>query len=175
MTQCTKLKQGHKTLLPGLFLLHCPHGIPYGYEVKDDSESPNIPFSVSVSRFQVAPKIVIYDNACALPRCALNRNPGFFRETKFLVDRFHWHNHTGCCGGYNINAYDHLKTINTQVAGQQNATLVKLKSFISYQHQDNFFLLQTFLSFRNMTHSLQLREALTNCELIIKQLVSFLK
>ena len=177
--------------------------------------------------FILAPKIVIYNNACALPRYALNRNPGFFRETKFLVNRFHWHNHTGkwriniviinsitvfgnivilhfllyynicvierriwiadhawlilisgCCGGYNINAYDHLKTINTQVEEQRNTTLVKLKSSISYQHQDKFFLsLQTFLSFRNIIHSLQLREALTNSGFIIKQLVhvSFLK
>lgn len=43
----------------------------------------------------VAPKVVIYDNACNLHDYALNRDPGFFKNTKFFVDRFHWFNHKG--------------------------------------------------------------------------------
>ena len=42
-----------------------------------------------------APALVIYDNACNLHRYALNRDPEFFTNTKFTVDRFHWSNHTG--------------------------------------------------------------------------------
>lgn len=42
----------------------------------------------------VAPETVIYDNACNLHNYALNRDPVFFKDTHFLVDRFHWDNHT---------------------------------------------------------------------------------
>lgn len=43
----------------------------------------------------LAPSIVIYDNACALHAYCLNRDPTFFQNTVFLVDRLHWDNHTG--------------------------------------------------------------------------------
>lgn len=42
-----------------------------------------------------APSTVIYDNACNLHNYALNRAPLFFKDTWFLIDRFHWRNHTG--------------------------------------------------------------------------------
>ena len=42
-----------------------------------------------------APKVVIYDFACSLHQYCLNRDPVFFQNTRFLVDRFHWKNHTG--------------------------------------------------------------------------------
>ena len=38
---------------------------------------------------------MIYDNACHLHNYALNRDPVFFQNTWFLVDRFHWCNHVG--------------------------------------------------------------------------------
>ena len=43
----------------------------------------------------IAPSVVIYDNACSLHEYALNRDPWFFKDTQFLVDRFHLTNHTG--------------------------------------------------------------------------------
>ena len=43
----------------------------------------------------VAPSTVIYDFACSLHAYCLNRDPIFFKDTRFLVDRFHWGNHTG--------------------------------------------------------------------------------
>ncbi len=42
-----------------------------------------------------APSTVIYDNACNLHNYVLNRAPYFFKDTWFLIDRFHWRNHTG--------------------------------------------------------------------------------
>lgn len=78
-------------------------------------ESPNVPFTVLYTRFpqgksslivslhiqpflyilNVAPLTIIYDNACNLHNYTLNRTPSFFKNAWFLVDRFHWHNHTG--------------------------------------------------------------------------------
>ena len=42
-----------------------------------------------------APSLVGYDNSCNLHEYCLNRDPGFFKHTKFFVDRFHWFNHKG--------------------------------------------------------------------------------
>ena len=43
----------------------------------------------------LAPRVIIYGNACNLHSYCLNRDPDYFRETVFLVDRFHWKNHKG--------------------------------------------------------------------------------
>ena len=43
----------------------------------------------------LAPEFCVYDNACNLHDYCLNRQPSFFANTKFLVDRLHWKNHTG--------------------------------------------------------------------------------
>ena len=45
--------------------------------------------------FVSAPDVAIYDNECNLHAYALNREPAFFKNTWFLVDRFHWKNHSG--------------------------------------------------------------------------------
>ena len=72
-------------------------------------ESPNTPFTILRTRFKkgcsiiiinyviliIAPKVIIYDNACNLHNYCLNRDPLFFMDTWFLVDRLHWSNHTG--------------------------------------------------------------------------------
>lgn len=42
-----------------------------------------------------APGVVIYDYACGLHNYCLNREPKFFQETKFLIDRYHQPNHKG--------------------------------------------------------------------------------
>lgn len=94
------------------------------------NESPNTAFTILYTRFKkgtefrkcmpfictyhfylqihtsyTAPDIVIYDNACNLHSYCLNREPKFFEKTWFLVDRFHWPNHTG---DYLFNyAYSH--------------------------------------------------------------------
>ena len=38
---------------------------------------------------------MIYDNACNLHNYCLNRELQYFKNTWFIVDRFHWRNHTG--------------------------------------------------------------------------------
>ena len=42
-----------------------------------------------------APKTIIYDNCCNLHQYCLNREPQFFKESWFVIDRFHWPNHSG--------------------------------------------------------------------------------
>ncbi|XP_066282552.1 uncharacterized protein [Branchiostoma lanceolatum] len=135
---CKKSSGGHPSLLPGLFLLHCEHGINYGFEVMVRHESPNTPFTVLRKRFQNVPDCVIYDNSCNLHSYCLNRDPSLFRNTWFLVDRLHWKNHKGCSVGYKLSAYPQYDHINSQVVEQCNASLKKLKGQLSYMAPSNF-------------------------------------
>ena len=44
-----------------------------------------------------APRVIVYDNACNLHTYCLNRDPVFFKHSRFLIDRLHWRDHTGEC------------------------------------------------------------------------------
>lgn len=59
------------------------------------SEGRNDPFSVMKTWFAKAPRLVVYDFACALEEYCLNRDPIYFKDTQFVIDRFHWKNHIG--------------------------------------------------------------------------------
>lgn len=56
-------------------------------------EGRNDPFSVMKTFLEEPPEVVIYDFACALEEYASNRDPYWFRNTLFVIDRFHWRNH----------------------------------------------------------------------------------
>jgi hypothetical protein len=137
-TICTKRYLGHPSLLPGIFTLFCQHGICYGYQVMEVKESPGTAFTILLTRFARAPKLIIYDNACNLHTYCLNREPLFFKETRFLVDRFHWPNHTGCSAAYELSSYPQFSNINSQTVEQANAAIQRIKSSLSYMNQINF-------------------------------------
>ena len=43
--------------------------------------------------FTLTPSVIIYDIYCNLHTYCLNRDPHCFKDTLFVVDRFHWYNH----------------------------------------------------------------------------------
>jgi hypothetical protein len=59
----------------------------------DSSEGRDDPFSILKMFLEMAPEVVIYDFACSLEEYAMNRDPWWFRDTLFVIDRFHWPNH----------------------------------------------------------------------------------
>ncbi|XP_074650783.1 uncharacterized protein LOC141905706 [Tubulanus polymorphus] len=118
---CNKMSKRHRVLTPGIFTVFCPHGICYGFQAMESHESPRFPFSIFKTRFPRPPSMIVYDNACKLHQYALNREPEFFKNTIFCVDRMHWVNHTGCCAGYKLDTYCSnvdLSNINSQVNEQ---------------------------------------------------------
>ncbi|XP_066910086.1 uncharacterized protein [Clytia hemisphaerica] len=147
---CRKNYKGHPNLTSGIFTIYCPHGICYGFQVMAKEESPNVPFTIFRTRFQKSPRYIVYDNNCSLHAYCLNRDPVFFRETKFLVDRFHWKNHTACGTGYCMNIYHELEWLNSQINEQQNASTKGLKTQLSYMRPDHFMShCKFFLWYRN--------------------------
>ena len=73
--------------------------------------------------------MIIHDNACSLHQYCLNREPLFFQNTTFCVDRFHWRGHIGCSSGYCLDEYCSMdiKSINSQVNEQANSGLQRIK------------------------------------------------
>ncbi|XP_066913987.1 uncharacterized protein [Clytia hemisphaerica] len=136
--ECRKNYSGHPNLTSGIFTLYCQHGICYGYQVMHKEESPDTPFTIFKTRFPQGPKMVIYDNCCALHSYCLNRDPVFFKDTLFLIDRFHWKNHRACSFGYCLARYPSYKDVNSQINEQQNAATKRLKTQLSYMRPDNF-------------------------------------
>ncbi|XP_066928489.1 uncharacterized protein [Clytia hemisphaerica] len=148
--ECRKNHRGHPNLTSGIFTVYCIHGICIGFQVMDKEESPNIPFTIFRTRFPTAPKYIVYDNACNLHNYALNRDPFFFMNSKFLVDRFHWPNHTACSLGYCMSRYRILDGMNSEVNEQQNSRTKKLKTQLSYMSPENFMRhCELFFWFRN--------------------------
>lgn len=64
-----------------------------------------------------------------LHQYCLNREPIFFQNTTFFVDRFHRRGHIGCPSGYYLDEYNTLdtKSLNSQVNEQANAGIQRIK------------------------------------------------
>jgi len=148
---CKKWRKTTKKLSPGVFTLFCGHGICYGFQIMDHSESPNVPFTILRTKFESIPQLVVYDNACRLHTYALRRDPQLFRDTKFLIDRFHWPNHTNCPAVYCLNSYPDLSSLNSQVTEQTNSSLSRIRTQLAYMTLDNFIIhARLYLFLRNM-------------------------
>ena len=146
---CRKHSSNHPTLTPGIF---CRDGICYGFQVMESHESPRHPFEIFFCRFPVSPQVIIYDNGCKLHQYVLNREPVHFKNSIFLVDRFHWRGHVGCSSGYSLDSYTSLDiaSINSQINKQANAGLQRIKGHIAYMKPDNFmFPVKLFLGLQN--------------------------
>ena len=122
----------------GIFTVFCEHGVCYAFFVLPRAEGRNEMYSWMVSFLPRAPEVVVYDFACSLHEYCLNRAPAFFCGTRFVVDRFHWSNHTGCSHAYNMSLYPDLDGLNSEVAEQVNSQLQPYKSMVSQMRQDNF-------------------------------------
>ena len=151
---CKKyISKRHPTLSPGVFTVLCEHGFCHGFTLMDKNESPRTPFDILTTRFPTPPKTVVYDNACKLHQMVLKREPLRFKNTKFLVDRFHSKGHT-CSRGYHMDTYEKdeiIATINSQRCEQLNARLKNLRGQIACMPSDNaMFHIELFLSIRNV-------------------------
>ncbi len=149
---CRKLTQSHHTLTPGLFVISCVHGITLGFKFMQDVESPKTAFDVLMSHFKKMPKNVIYDNCCQLCTYSLKREPSRFKNTRWLVDRFHFNkNHIGCSRGFCMDEYSDLSKVNSEIREQENSLLRRLATQITYMRPENAIChIKVFLAIRNM-------------------------
>ena len=125
----------------GVFTVFCEHGFCLGAFIMATAEGRNELFTFLTCYLETAPEVVVYDFACALEEYCLNRLPGYFKYTRFLIDRLHWKNHTACAMSYCMNAYVHLKDLNSVVAEQNNSALGRIERTITRSRQYPFMLL----------------------------------
>jgi len=159
---CTKRLLKDNPFTPGIFTFSCPHSIALGFYVMDEYESVETAFRILYERFQVAPGLVIYDNACNLSKYAMRRSPLFFAKTRFMIDRVHFRGHVACHKGYSMDAHPGmmvmggklaLSYINSQVAEQLNSRLLNVKKSASHMNEDNFrYYIRLYIAFINEDH-----------------------
>ncbi len=120
----------------GIFTWFCKHGICYAFFNIHNAEGRNEAFSFWYKYSAVAPKVVVYDFACALHGYCLNRQPEHFKDTVFLVDRFHWKSHNACARSCKLAMYSQFKGLNSQVAEQCNSALTRIRRSVSQMRQN---------------------------------------
>jgi hypothetical protein len=165
-TECTKHVLKSHTFTPGLFSVFCPHGVCIGFEAMRKFESARVPFELFYTRFQSCPGYIIYDNACNASRYCLRREPFFFARVKFLIDRLHQRNHSGCHSGYEIDCCPQstpilggsmtLGDLNSQAAEQAHAKMTLIESQTSFMGQ------ATFMAYTKLFMALKNKEILKN-------------
>lgn len=96
-----------------LFIMTCAGcNMVLGFSVLNVNESPRALFELLFTRFRVAPESVIYDNACNASLYCLKREPKFFEDTHFCIDKMHIRDHatSSCSPAYhpsnNVDSYD---------------------------------------------------------------------
>ena len=129
-----------------LFLWFCAkHEHCYGFHIISGSEGRKDPFASAYQYMENAPDHVWYDFSCSLCEYALNREPYFFRETRFWLDEFHSYHHT-CGDNHKSQRVADVPHPNTSVCEQFNSYLKNFLYFQTHQTQSHFtFFLQFFI------------------------------
>jgi hypothetical protein len=119
----------------------------------DHSEGRNDPFTVLRTYLKHPPKVIVYDFACALEEYCMNRDPTWFRNTKFVIDRFHWHNHNryahanmallshfvcSCGKAFNMSNYPALYSFNSSICEQFHSFIRRFKAAATSMKMPNF-------------------------------------
>ncbi|KZV81026.1 hypothetical protein EXIGLDRAFT_629202 [Exidia glandulosa HHB12029] len=152
---CSKFfaEYGKKGYTGGVLAFWCTHGICYGFHCIPDGEGRNDAFAAMYTRWREAPKVVIYDFACALgPYCML-RAAEFFKDTIFIIDRFHASGHKACspaCFASNYVFDPDIKNANTSAAEFGNSGLKRVRLPVRYMSQQHAIVyIHRFLSLWN--------------------------
>lgn len=139
--KCSKFysQYGERRLTGGIMCVWCTHSICYGFHCIPRGEGRNDVFSALITRWEKAPKRVIYDFACALGPYCMTREPAFFCNTQFLIDDFHSVGHTKCSPAAflksHCNVDPRLAYINSSAGECGNSGLGRIRKSVSYMSQ----------------------------------------
>ena len=129
--------QHHSNLFVGI----CSHGIAQVCCPMSYSESPRFLFSLLLQYWERAPSLILYDNACHASEYCVNREPDFFKNSVFVIDKFHYRNHTACSRSFNSCLYPNAAVLNSQICEQFNRILQKIAMSAQYSSADGYHLL----------------------------------
>ncbi|EGO05093.1 hypothetical protein SERLA73DRAFT_174094 [Serpula lacrymans var. lacrymans S7.3] len=144
--KCSKYysQYSEKRLTGGLMRAWCTHSICYGFHCIPRGEGQNNVFLAIVMRWPKAPRVVVYNFACALAPYCITQEPEFFADTLFVVDGFHAKGHTKCLPAAFLTSYastdPRLTQINSSAAECGNIALKQIRKSVSYMSQDHAIL-----------------------------------
>ncbi|GAA94394.1 hypothetical protein E5Q_01045, partial [Mixia osmundae IAM 14324] len=128
-------------LTGGMLLVWCNHLVCYGFHFIETSEGRNDIFTALYCFFRRAPRVVVYDFACALGPYCMQREPDYFKKTLFLIDELHAKSHTKCTSNAFVSKYmahhKEVRHINTSAAEVANACLKRIRTSVSYSNERN--------------------------------------
>ncbi|KAF9522519.1 hypothetical protein CPB83DRAFT_733749, partial [Crepidotus variabilis] len=138
----------------GLMCVWCPHSVCYGFHIIPFAEGRNDVFSAIYTHWTTAPKVIVYDFACALQPYCMSREPELFADTLFVIDAFHAKGHTKC--GRSSFLSNYLKTnpefimVNSSAGECGNSGILRIRKSVSYMSQDRAIIYtKIFLSIWN--------------------------
>jgi hypothetical protein len=147
-TQCRKIfPEAAKSGTTYLYLIFDPahYGHCYGFHIITSSEGRKDAFSPPFLYMEQAPRDFFYDFSCQLEEYCLNREPMYWRETRFWHDIFHGYSHK-CPFVYSSRRLHHLHANNTEICEQFNSYIQKIKYSARSMNQVHFiFYLQFFI------------------------------
>ena len=141
---CRKLYNQQRDMSNGICTFLCAeHHQLIGYHILKNPESVNDAFSLLTMMYpgNTAPKAICCDNACALHKYAMSREPIKYRYTRFLNDQWHQRGHK--CGSYYDSKGCKLCVGDTQFTKDTeietiNGKLEKSRPSTGYMNLQNF-------------------------------------
>ena len=164
---CSKYYEsyGKRGQTGGLMVAWCQHLVCLGFHFIPKGKGRNDVFSALYCYWEVAPKIVIYDFACALGPYCMAREPRFFAKTRFLIDGFHAQGHTRCSKACSLPFYKKhdnlLADLNSSAAECGNSGIGRISKSLSYMTQRHAIIYtRVFLSVWNRERRRAMRKAM---------------
>jgi len=128
-----------------IFCIWCKRLV--GYQVLKFTESSRTLFDLILTRWDRPPDIIIYDNACNMHKFCLSREPEYFKDVMFILDRLHVAGHVKCCLSYDPYQHAFVVDINTQLCEQANAPYKDRYASLHQMKQGTFlFHLRHFIA-----------------------------
>lgn len=128
------------------FFWFCPtHHHCYGFHIISGGEGRKDPADSLYMHLEVAPEEIFYDFACGFHEYVLNRESGFFKNTRVFHDIFHGYTHK-CAKTYKSSRLISLESVNSEICEQFNSFIQCIKRSATQMSQEHFvFYLQFFI------------------------------
>ena len=121
-----------------MFLWFCHnHGHCFGFHINNRNESQKDSAYSLYKHLPGAPEILFSDFTCGLEEHCLNREAGYFKNTRFYHNIFHGCSH-GCSLLYRYKDLIGFRGINTSICEQFNSFLQCVKSSSKHISQKHF-------------------------------------
>lgn len=144
---CTKSYPKPSDSAPSyIFFFLCPlHGHCYGGHIINGKEGRKDPSAALYTHMAKAPDVLLYDFACSMEEYNLNRESGFWINTRIYHDIFHGCRHI-CSPMYKLDKKEYdMMSFNTSISEQFNSHIKCIKPSAEHMTQHKFvFFVQFF-------------------------------